>query len=193
MVKKRLGRLPRTTELDRYGKYSTQTYREHFGSVRRYRMLRGEDLLPTREIPMKQVMADYKKVRDKIGRVPKLSELVEGVGYNIQYLVDTRFGSYSKFLKKIGQDSARIEDWVSAAVGQYWRVKKQLGKVPSEDEYGKNGKFYNGTLRKHFGSWNNFLRFLGEPLHTGGKPPTKKRKHPSVDHLLHLRTAGYRK
>jgi hypothetical protein len=125
--------------------------------------------------------------------VPKVSELAERIDYRIDRVIVKRFGGYGKFLKKIGEDAARMEDWFSAAVSQYWMVKKKIGKVPSEEEYGKNGKFYNGTLRKHFGTWNNFLRFLGEPLHTGGRRPVKKRKQPAVGHLKHLRTAGYRK
>ena len=70
---------------------------------------------------------------------------------------------FTKYLAGINQrrSAAYIDDL--SLLENYLTVKRRLGRVPSEAEVGKLGKYPRNNYRNHFGLYRNFLSIIGEP------------------------------
>lgn len=86
-------------------------------------------------------------------------------GEDIKGWVDKRFQTAEDFFrflenKKITKYRVSSEDLVK----EFMRVKSTLGRQPTISEMDSNGKFSSSAYRRRWGTWNNFLRSINQPL-----------------------------
>lgn len=86
-------------------------------------------------------------------------------GEDIKGWVDKRFQTAEDFFrflenKKITKYRVSSEDLVK----EFMRVKSSMGRQPTISEMDSNGKFSSSAYRKRWGTWNNFLRSINQPL-----------------------------
>lgn len=63
------------------------------------------------------------------------------------------------------------------------RVRQELGRFPSRDEYQKHGKFAKRSIVEHFGSWTRMLLASGMQYSQKGKRDKQEIRKEAFDHL----------
>ena len=77
---------------------------------------------------------------------------------------ERRYGSWNKFLEKIGdKPSARKDISKDELISEYFHIKSELKKIKlSANDIKLNSTFSLSTYLKRFGTWNEFLREINE-------------------------------
>jgi len=122
----------------------------------------GEVTMPAR-ISSGELLSDIRRLSDKLGRVPRCSDVREHGKYSISVYQD-RFGSWSKARSEAGvgepdgqKDAVSREDLLS----ELQRLTEELGSVPTINDLSENGEFSKGPYSRVFGSWNSALEEAG--------------------------------
>ena len=159
-LKREIGRVPTKGEIyKRFGKegISEINYTLFLKSI-------NEDttglIKPTKE----EVINNYWKLKNKTGKQPICVDNYHGYYYT-QY-----WKSYNQFLREIGEPVLLEYETCSKEeiIGEYFRVKKKLGRQPTVNLFSHNKKnkikYNEKKIVHHFGSWKRFLKEIGEPL-----------------------------
>jgi len=167
-MKKLLGRRPIYTDFCYVGHksiYSAKAYENYFGSWSNFLKHIGE----WEEIKTKDLVDNYWKVKKKIRRIPKFSEMKKPLSKFSYSLYRKYFGGWIKFLKYLGEDKkAKRFPFITKKklIKNYFNVKKKLRKQPIRDDI-KNKKIslygINAYVNR-WGNWRNFLRYIKEPI-----------------------------
>ncbi len=123
-------------------------------------VLFSQKIRPTKE----QIVNEYWELKKKSGKQPMSRELFGGTYFPLYW------GSYQNFLTEIGEPFRLFTNKVTKdeLIKEYFRVKKMIGKQPTNIFFSSNKK--NGVkyslkkYQKEFGSWKGFLKSIGEPL-----------------------------
>jgi superfamily II DNA or RNA helicase len=147
-IKKKLGRTPKSTEMSKpYGR----VYLKRFGSWNNFLKSIGES------IDKKDIMKRYFfELKKKLGRSPTKMEIFNKFGTeNISSI------NYKDFLKKIGQKHpTRNKPTKEELIKEFKEFKIKYCRSPLAREV-KDCSFYH---KEFWGSWNNFLRAIGEQI-----------------------------
>lgn len=91
----------------------------------------------------------------------------------------TKFGSWNNFLNSIDETPNRVATYSEQdLIDHFYKIKKKLQHTPNSRTI-KNKKLSKITVFAYinrFGSWNNFLNFIGEPV-------IKTRSRPDQDFI----------
>ena len=151
------------TEMDIHGKFAKKTYGTYFGSWDNFLIFMGEDT--SRKMYNEQAMIDeYFRIKDLLKR-EFITQLDMNQYANISAtLYVQRFGSWKKFLDKVGEDTERMRPITDdELIAEYLRIKKELNKSKLIlQDIQKHGKYKFKAYRNHFGSWDNFIRMMGD-------------------------------
>jgi hypothetical protein len=134
-LKKQLGRIPTSTEFFTLPDNNLSVVVRHFGTWNNFVRSLGE--IPYAQGNWQKIPEGLRAERKALKRVLTLKE---------------RRQKKKEWRQK----------YIEGATVQFYRCKKQLGKVPTKREFKKKGTFNDSTLIKMFGTWNNFVRSLGE-------------------------------
>lgn len=164
-VKEKLGRQPSATEMEELSKFSKNTYRNRWGTWANFINSLGEEVQYKVQFSSKEeLIQEYFKVKQQLGRVPTLVELTSHGRFNAPHY-QNRFGGFRNFLKEIGEQT--IEEQL---IDKYIAVREQLGRQPTAKEFTKYSDSSWATIAKYFGSWNDFLVAVGEtPIRPRGE------------------------
>jgi len=120
MVKEKLGRVPSLDELGEQGNISIRTYNNRFGGYNNLLEELGENPLPPHNfVDQEDLIRNFYMVKEKLGRVPNLTELGE-LGIFGQRTYHKKFGGYRKLLEMLGETAPPYRKHCSA-------VKKKGG------------------------------------------------------------------
>ncbi|MHA1658276.1 MAG: homing endonuclease associated repeat-containing protein [Promethearchaeota archaeon] len=162
-VKKKLGKQPIGKTISRYGKYCANSYDRYFGSYNKFLESIGEPLIKKHltNITKENLTDNYFEVKKKLGKQLISKDMNKYGKYSYNYYLKY-FGSWNKFLESIGEPIIRdINITKKKLIENYWKVKKEIGRQPISTDMNKYS--YN-SYKKHFGSWNEFLESIGEPI-----------------------------
>lgn len=176
-VKKMLKKQPRSIDVRKYGLYHVGIYRKFYGSWDEFLKKIGEPVLFKREkcdkpydlteATEQQLIDNYYRVKKLLGRQPMQKDLTKKAGsvslYEIKKYTKI-FGSWNKFLLKIGEQTIRAAITSIELINNYYDVKNELNRVPYVKEMDIYGKYCGETYRHRFGGWGNFLSKIGEPI-----------------------------
>ena len=163
-LKKQLGKQPTRTYFDKNSKYNPYNINKLFGSWNKFLESIDEPLLVNYDVTKQQLIDAYFEVKKQLGKLPTRTEFDKNSKYN-QYNIDKLFGSWNKFLESIDEPSLVNYDVTKQQlIDAYFEVKKQLGKLPTRTYFVKNSKYNQRNIRKLFGSWNNLLESIDEPI-----------------------------
>ncbi len=113
-----------------------------------------------------ELKQNYFEVKEKLGRQPSANEMRKPLSKTSVKPYQNHFGSWNKFLKEIGEPlMLNIGCAKDELIENYFEVKKKLGRPPNQREMKKPlSRIHNISYTSHFGTWNKFLKEIGEPL-----------------------------
>ena len=172
-LKEKIGKKPNSKEFVK--EFHSDSYRTHFKGWNNFLREIGELENYGSMISQEDLKDNYYNVKSKIGGIPRISDMKnKKISYYSasQYLI--RFGSWNKFLQSVGEKQNRyfnVDVKKEDLIDNYYQIKRKLGKLPMcKDIKIKHGSKYGGShYWKTFGSWRNFLRYIGETQKSGGK------------------------
>ena len=156
-LKKQLGRIPTWKDMVEHGRYSIANYERRFGNFNNYQLARKDRLLMRYNVTREDVIADFEIAKKKLGRVPSIQEIkrygkCESFASSVKFL----FGCYSAFLKARKEQSSReskTEEHRKKVVAEYFRIRKNLRRVPKVREFKILCKYNPGQVITYYGGW----------------------------------------
>lgn len=173
-VKKKLGQVPTGEEYSKYGKYSIRPFIDKFDSWNNFLEKIGEEKKLRQNISSKKLKNDFKKVRKKLGRIPKRDEYLKFGRYSSSPFMN-KFGSWNNFLREMGIEprqkrNTSKEDFLEDLKRVYKEEDKLTGRI-----YTKRGKYYKEIYRKWFNSWDEVLKEVGIATYSERRKISKKK------------------
>ena len=162
-VKKKLEKQPTGEEIDIHSRFSYAVYQKRWGAWDNFLQSIGESLDYRRNRPVTkdELITSFHNLREKLGRVPNGDELKK-YGHSVSSYL-RKFGSWNKFLNLIGEPvTKRMNIPKQEMIQEFYRVKKELGHTPTQEEMGKYGKIHPSTYTSMWGTWGKMLKELGE-------------------------------
>jgi hypothetical protein len=126
-----------------------------------------------------EIIAEIRKLKKKLGRIPTLKELVRLTGVS-RFAITVRFGMYKNALVECGLYKPGNKLQVDELFDDWAAVARKLGKAPSIGEYRKHAKYSHGPLISYFGGW----RHVPAGLLQHGRAQQKEQEWPDVMQLL---------
>ena len=112
-----------------------------------------------------ELTRQVQELAKELGRTPKQKEFDRNPGTARTGTIESRFGSWNKFLEAAGLEinrsrSARIAN--KKLIRQVKILATELGRTPIMEEFDKDPRMAStATIRSKFGSWNNFIEAAG--------------------------------
>ena len=117
---------------------------------------------------------EYKRIRQSIGRIPTLADIVRHTKFS-----RSCFSSYpfTKLQRECG-DRPNIERGVDKQklLEAYDALQKDLGHPPSRKELDREGKYRSSYYEQRWEGWGNFLKEKGLPIQKGTPPQFTKKE-----------------
>ena len=127
---------------------STEKFMEHI-SNKEYKKFR---------ISTEEMILDYNKVKEKIGKQPTLED-INTHGKYTSSVYRRRFGNWTTFLNSVGDKPIQERDISGKElIDNYYQVKEKLNRVPTTDDMENIGIYSISTYCRRFNSCNNFLK-----------------------------------
>lgn len=164
------GSEPSSEQIDEYGTYKIEDYKKVFGSWLQFLMYIEElDKLQGKydkgKIPKDALLVSYYDLKKKLGHIPNVHEINTNGKYGVDYYT-IHFGSYDKFLFFVNEKTT-LATSEENLIQNYYDVKNKIGKQPTSMDLQSYGKYSYQVYLKRFGSYNNFLIKIREPLNRG--------------------------
>lgn len=169
-LKKSLGRQPTTTDLNE-GKFSRFAYTKIWGTWNLFLKAINEPILHNKSITKKELIDNYKEVKERLGKTPTIKEMNELGEYSTS-THESKFGAWGKFLKSMGDSPVKKHNISkSDFIKEFLRVKSVLGHAPTTLEMIEYGNIAPNSYKRIWGSWSNFLNKQGEKYPKNRKIP----------------------
>jgi len=154
-----LDRVPRSSDMTKYGSHSLSTYSDRFGSWNNALQEAGFEPNQEYNIQRDDLIEDIQRVAMKIGHPPTLGEIKQHGRYSHVTYLDN-FESWSDALTQANlttdhNSTKYIRDDV--LLRHLQELAEQLGYSPSRQYMETRGKFHPTTYEDRFGSWNDAL------------------------------------
>ena len=176
IVRGKVGDIPTLAQLKEQGRVGIHHYKKVFGSYKNFLSKIGEKTVK------EQLIEEYIKVKEMLGRQPTALEFSEHsktqwntIAYN--------FESWNKFLIAVGEEPLTVRRSIRKnkrniskqdLIDSFFRLKEALGRQPEMKDVRDYGDFSSTSYTNHFGSWNEFLVEIGEPIMRQVKLLTKE-------------------
>jgi hypothetical protein len=161
-VKVFIGKVPSTDEFRKHSRYSVATFERVFGGWNAFLKSMDEKVNKNHNITQDEFIAGYKRVKKILGHPPSSFEMRKhgNIAPNSYKKI---WGSWSNFLKKFGEPYQRRNIAEKDLIKGYLKLKKQLGKKTlTQKDMDKFGEYSSSVYGRRYGSWNKFLRQIGE-------------------------------
>lgn len=186
---------PTKAEMDAQGAYAAATYENRFGSWTAAIVETFDDVTPPLSardsqpgahltpgnpdlgphVSTEDLLADLQTLADELGRSPTSKDMREhGTHSTSTYM--RRFDSWTDALEAAGLDTPdrnKIPD--ADLIADLYRLRDELGRVPTATDVVEEGTHGIATYQRHFGSWSEALDAAGIETEPDG---------PSDDELL---------
>jgi hypothetical protein len=144
-VAEKLGRIPKSTDMDEYGVYSGSNYSSYFDSWST--ALENADLEETRE---ESLLETLRSLHERLDRLPKTTDLHDVSGVS-QHDYIREFGSWDEALEAAGIDKEQY------LIDDLQRVATEIGSKPGTTDVNQIGEYSSGMHQTYFGSWDKAL------------------------------------
>jgi hypothetical protein len=152
-VADKLGRVPKSTDIEEHGAYSSATYTRYFGSWSTALEQSGaEDR--SEEERKRELLETLRTLRDNLDRVPKTTDLPEKCEYSPNDFYQ-KFGTWDEALEAAGIDKEQ------ALLNEIRRVADKLGHTPTSSDIDEHGTYSSSAYRTYFGSLGTALERSG--------------------------------
>lgn len=156
-----------STDYDEHGNSSSTTARNRFGSWgEAVKAVELDSPTTKRKIPTKEELwKDILRVDNKISGRPKRSNYKQ-IGEYSEHYIDKHFDSWNNVVEKLGYERYDPSNPATPAdiVQDIKLVYKELGEVPTSNQYTKHGQYSINKITDKMGSWNKALRFANLPV-----------------------------
>jgi len=168
-LKKEFGRIPRARECNNYGVY----HRLYWNSWEEFLESMGEvPIIRRNNVSKKELITEYFRVKEILGRQPLQREFSSnrknGIKFNLKKY-EKEFGTWNKFLKYIGEplmiyNLKKKDVPKKELIDNYYQLKKVLNRKPTQNDIlvKKGSRYGTSIYQTHFGTWNKFLKSIGE-------------------------------
>ncbi len=163
-VKKLLGKEKvNQPQMLKHGRFGGRTFSKYFGSWDKFLEFMGEDTSKFRHSE-KKMIDEYYRVKTLLKKehisIKDMNKYADVCGA----LYRLRFGSWKNFLDKIGEDTEHLKPITDEDLKtEYLRLKMELKKSKLiVNDITKHGKYKSKAYVNHFGSWDNFVRMMGD-------------------------------
>lgn len=161
-----LGRTPKLSDLDEYGKYSRGPYQVRFGSWNEALEAANLDLNRPTDIPKSDLIAELTRLADELGRTPTREDMTTSGKYGASTCQRT-FGSWTAAIEVAGLPPAEMGNRYSdeELLNELRRLADaHRGKPPTTEEMNKEGRYSHRIYNIRFGSWRAALEAAGLEL-----------------------------
>jgi hypothetical protein len=162
--------VPSTEQIDEHGVYKIEDYVRAFGSWLEFlmyveRLDNSTGFNIKEKVSKEDLINNYYNLKQKLEHSPDYHEINIYGKFGIDFY-SYHYGSYERFLSEINEKKTlKITD--QQLIENYYCVKRKIGKQPSSTSLQDLGKFSYQVYLKRFGSYNNFLLTIGEPIVRG--------------------------
>lgn len=161
-----LGRPPTSTEMNEIGAYSSETYRNRFGSWEEAIEYTGIDYKHPLAVTEEELIDELLETFNELGRVPASSEVDDVLGYT-RATYSKRFGSYKNAVEEAGlsyPNTRKIPE--EDLIDELQFIAAILKDRPVKAAMDECGEYSSNTYLRRFGSWDNALEAAGldEPV-----------------------------
>lgn len=162
-VKNNLGHTPSTFEMRKHGNIEPNSYRRIWGGWSNFLKEIGEPY-QKRNIPEEELIKAYLKLKKQLKKQSLTQNDMNEFGAYSSSVYERRYGSWNKFLEKIGdKPNVRTDISKDELINEYFHIKSELKKIKlSANDIKLNSKFSLSTYLKRFGTWNKFMREINE-------------------------------
>lgn len=162
-VKEQIGKTPTTKDMNVLGQFSISAYARKFGTWNNFLKTQNIKVNKKHKIPKEDFIKEFKRVKSILKKVPTKTEFdkVSNISSNSFKRI---WGGWNNFLKNIGEKPNHREDIIrDELIAEYKKLKEYLGKKSlTQSDMNKKGKFSSSTYERRFGSWNKFLKHIGD-------------------------------
>ena len=162
-VKDLIEKIPTTKDMNVLGQFSISAYAREFGTWNNFLKTQNIEVNKKHKIPKEDFIKEFKRVKSILKKVPTKTEFdkVSKISSNSFKRI---WGGWNNFLKDIGEKMNHREDITSdELIAEYKRLKEYLDKKSlTQSDMNKKGKFSSSTYERRFGSWNKFLKHIGD-------------------------------
>jgi len=162
-VRSQLGRTPTRSQFRRLSSQPVSRYERTWGSWRSFLESIGDKPTKRHSIPKDELIAEFKRVRAKLGRPPTVEEMFEH-GTISPTTYRRVWGNWSRFLKEMGEVPHHVNNIPEQElVKAYLKLKKQLKKRSlTQRDMNGYGDYSSSVYERRWGSWTKFLSFVGD-------------------------------
>lgn len=154
------GRPPSRTEFEKYGKYSSSTYQNRYGTWNNALEEILSDVVLEKDISEEILLDDLKSLEKELNRTPRYEDVREkGKFSTVTY--QNRFGSWNQALKEAGLGINQKSPTKEELIGEIETLQEELGKIPTIYDIKENGKYSYSSYRNEFGLWENAMEEVG--------------------------------
>lgn len=161
-VKEKIGKTPTTKDMNILGEYSISAYERKFGTWNKF--LEGIDQKPNKKhkISKDDFIKEFFRAKSLLGHIPTTLEMSK-YGNIAPNSYKRLWGSWSNFLRDEGEKYQKRNIPEADLVRAYLKLKKQLKKDSlTQKDMNELGDFSSSVYERRFGSWNKFLKYIGD-------------------------------
>ncbi len=163
-IAEELDRTPTSRDMADRGKYGTATYTHQFDSWNDAVREAGLEPIRERDVSREDIIADLKRLTEKLGKPPNTREMKEHGCYGVS-TCSNEFGTWNEALKAAGVGTNEERDIPkSDLLAEIHRLNENVEGGLIASHMRKMGKFSVGTYNRKFGSWNGALQEAGIEL-----------------------------
>lgn len=107
-----------------------------------------------------ELIADYQRVAEELGKRPTLAEYNDRGDYS-QQPIYSKFGSFEDFKAAAGFATGEKKVPDEKLIQDLQRVADDIGRTPPVMVYDEHGEHNSKTLKRRFGNWNEVLQEAG--------------------------------
>jgi hypothetical protein len=165
-----LDRAPLPDDVIEAGKYTAEVYYEVFDSWYGAVLCAGLDRPIWPSLPEKELLGELHRLKRVLDKVPSEEDMAERGGYGVSTYWSS-FGSWNAAIEAAGwqPNSDRTQRSEEDLLDELYRLRDELGKVPTSRDMDEHGAFSRGTYRNRWGSWNDALEAAGLTPQTEGE------------------------
>ena len=161
-VKELTGEIPTVNDMKQHSKFSIATYDRVFGGWNKFLKNVGCIVTKKHNITEDEFITEFKRVKVLLGHAPKTHEMRK-YGNIAPNSYKRIWGSWTGFLIKMGEPHQKRSITKNELIECYLKLKKQLKKGSlTQQDMNNCGDFSSSVYIRRFGSWNKFLKELGE-------------------------------
>ncbi|MDO9391379.1 MAG: restriction endonuclease [bacterium] len=189
-VKEQIGKTPTTKDMNILGEYSISAYERKYGTWNKFLEGINESLNKKHKISKDDFVNEFSRVKLLLGHVPTTFEMSEN-GNIAPNSYRRIWGSWSNFLKEQGEKYQKRNIPEADLIRAYLGLKKQLNKESlTQKDMNDFGNYCASVYERRFGSWNKFLKYIGdkENLKTDISKKDLKEEYLRIKNILNKST-----